>query len=106
MPPDEQPPSQVEAARASLQLAFKVLAQIGVLTVVVVVVALFGGLWLDRLLNTRPLFTVVLLLGSFPLSLYIIYRVALGSVAPTKPATPGAAPRVKEDRNSDDRRAS
>ena len=103
MPPDEQPPSQVEAARASLQLAFKVLAQIGVLTVVVLVVALFGGLWLDRLLDTRPLFTVVLLLGSFPLSLYIIYRVALGAVA-SKPTTPRAAPRVKEDRNSDDRR--
>jgi F0F1-type ATP synthase assembly protein I len=101
MPPDEQPPSQVEAARASMQLAFKILAQIGVLTVAVVVIALFGGLYLDRLLGTRPLFTVVLLLGSFPLSLYIIYRVALGAVAPTKPTTPGAAPRAKEDHSSD-----
>jgi F0F1-type ATP synthase assembly protein I len=84
-----------------MQLAFKILAQVGVLSLGLVIVALFGGLWLDRLVGTRPLFTVLLLVGSFPLSLYIIYRVALSAVAQVKPAAP-TPPRVKEARRSDD----
>ena len=41
---------------------------------------------MDRVFSTRPLFTVILLLGSFPVSLYVIYRVALGA-APDKGGT-------------------
>ncbi len=104
MPHEQPPPSQVEAARASLQLAFRVLALIGGLTVVVLVVALVGGRLLDQALGTRPLFTVLLLIGSFPVSLYIIYRVALGAVA-TIATTQPARPRVKEDDRSDDDRS-
>lgn len=101
MPNPERPPSQVDAARASLELAFRVLAQIGLLTLGIVLVGLFGGLALDRLLNTRPLFTVLLLVGSFPVSLYIIYRVALNAVAKVNSAPP-AQPRVKEENHRDD----
>jgi F0F1-type ATP synthase assembly protein I len=99
MPREEQPNNQAEAAQASLELAFKVIAQIGLLTLVVVVVAIFGGLWLDRVLSTKPLFTVLLILGSFPVSLYIIYRVALGA---TRGMTTAArTPRRKEEMRSD-----
>ena len=103
MPGEDRQSSQVEAARTSLQLAFKVLAQVGGLTLIVVVGALFGGLALDRAVGTKPLFTVLLLVGSFPVSLYIIYRVALGAVAPLDRGRPGqAAPRTKEDPSSGD----
>jgi F0F1-type ATP synthase assembly protein I len=99
MPREDQADSQVEAAQASLTLAFKVIAEIGLLTLVVVVVAIFGGLWLDRVFSTRPLFTVILILGSFPVSLYIIYRVALSAVGKMKPAA--GQPRRKEEVRSD-----
>ncbi len=99
MPREEQPDNQLEMARASLELAFKVIAQIGLLTLVVVVVAIFGGLWLDRAFSTKPLFTVILIVGSFPVSLYIIYRVALGAVGKMQPAA--GQPRRKEEVHSD-----
>ena len=101
MPSDERPPSQAEAMRSSLQLAFKVLAQVGLLTAGVIMVAVVGGILLDRVLNTRPLFTVLLLVGSFPASLYIIYRVALGAVAPAGVAGSPRS-RAKEEQSSDD----
>jgi F0F1-type ATP synthase assembly protein I len=79
---------QAEAARASLELAFTVLWQIGVLTLAAVVGPLVLGLWLDKTFSTRPLFTLLLLLASFPLTMYVIYRVSLRAVskihAPTK----------------------
>ena len=99
MPREEQRDNQLEAAQASLALAFKVIAEIGLLTLAVVAVAIFGGLWLDRTFSTRPIFTVILILGSFPVSLYIIYRVALSAVSAMKPAAGG--PRRKEDMRSD-----
>ena len=98
---DKSTDPQVEAAQASFSLAFKVIAQVGVLTLLVIIGAVFGGVFLDRVLSTRPLFTVLLLLVSFPALLYIIYRVALRAVADihrtarTQAKTPGG----KEERN-------
>lgn len=57
------------------------LSQVGCVTVVIVVGALLGGLWLDSLLNTRPLFTVLFLLLSIPVSVYSLVRVALSTAA-------------------------
>jgi F0F1-type ATP synthase assembly protein I len=99
MPREEQPDNQAEIAQASLTLAFKVIAQIGLLTLGLVVIAIFGGLWLDRVFSTRPLFTVILILGSFPVSLYIIYRVALGAMRGITPAA--KTPRRQEEMHSD-----
>ncbi len=101
MPEAPQQDPQLEAAHASLKLAFRLLAQIALLTIVVLLVALFGGQALDRLLSTRRVFTVSLLLLSFPVSLYIIYRVALNTVAQIKPVA-SKKPRAKEEADSDD----
>ena len=50
--------------------------EVGCLTLVIVLLAVFGGLWLDRLLGTRPLFTVGLVLASAPISLVLTFWVA------------------------------
>lgn len=55
-------------------LAVKVIAQIGILLVVIVGGAVLVGLLLDELLGTKPAFIFVLLLGSIPLTLWTIYR--------------------------------
>jgi NADH:ubiquinone oxidoreductase subunit H len=39
-----------------------------------VVVALFGGLWLDSVLDTKPIMTIVFVVASGPLSLFLVYR--------------------------------
>lgn len=56
-------------------------SQIGCVTVVIIVGALLGGLWADRLFNTSPLFTVLFLLLSIPVSVYSLVRVALSTAA-------------------------
>ena len=96
MPAREPESDPVKNARASLQLAFSVLAQIGALTVGAIVVALVAGLTLDRLLSTRPLFTILLMVASFPVSYYIIYRIALNAVAKIQPAADKPS-QVKEE---------
>ena len=101
MPAESPQSDQVKNARASLQLAFSVLGQVGLLTMGVIIVALVGGLWLDRQLSTKPLFTVLLMLASFPVSYYIIYRIALNAVGKIKPAAGKSSPK-KEDMQSDD----
>ncbi len=88
---------QVEAAQESFKLAFKVIAQVGVLTLAVIVGAVLGGVLLDRMLDTRPLFTVLLLLVSFPALLYIIYRVALRAVAQIHWSARSKRPGAKEE---------
>lgn len=88
---------QAEAAQESFKLAFKVIAQVGVLTLAVIVGAVLGGVLLDRMLDTRPLFTVLLLLVSFPALLYIIYRVALRAVADIHGAARSKRPGAKEE---------
>jgi F0F1-type ATP synthase assembly protein I len=105
MPQADKQPDQVEAARASLQLAFSVMGQIGLLTLGLVVGVLVLGVWLDRVLATKPLFTLLLFLASFPASMYIIYRVAMRAVARMGPPST-SLPRVeKEEVKSDDKSA-
>jgi|GEM_PF-2846306 len=54
-------------------------AQIGCLTVVVILLALGAGLWLDSRLGTEPWFTLGLVLASIPVSLYMVVRLALSA---------------------------
>lgn len=50
------------------------------LTLIIVFAAVFGGLFLDKLLGTKPMLTITFVLGSAPLALFITYRVALQAV--------------------------
>lgn len=99
--PSEEDKSQAERAQESLKLAFGLLAQVAVWTVGLLLVAIFGGQWLDRVLETGRTFTIILILASFPATLYIIYRVALSTVAKIKPAA-RRQPRTKEEYGSND----
>ena len=59
--------------------------QVGCLTLVIIFVALFAGLWLDRYFATRPLFTIVLLIGSVPVTLFLMFRVVRAATNRIKP---------------------
>lgn len=54
--------------------------EVGCITLFIVIIALVAGLWLDRVLGTKPVFTLLLLLGSAPLSLFLTFRVAKRSI--------------------------
>lgn len=70
------------------------LGQVGCLTVVVIMLALAAGLWLDQRLGTRPAFTLGLVLGSIPLSIYLMVRVLQGGMTRVQPPVP---PKGQED---------
>lgn len=63
--------------------AFTVGGEVGCLTVLIVLGAVLGGLWLDKLIGTKPLITILLVLASAPLSLFLTYKIAKRSVGST-----------------------
>ena len=52
-----------------------VVGQVGCFTPVIILGALFAGLWLDRQFDTKPLFTIVFIVGSAPVSVFVLYRI-------------------------------
>jgi F0F1-type ATP synthase assembly protein I len=78
-------PSNRSQYFANLSIA-GVAGQVGCVTVIIVFGALFAGIWLDRWLNTRPLFTVGLLLGSVPVTLAVMVWLVKSVVSKIQPA--------------------
>ena len=66
-------------------------SQIGCVTVTIVVGALLAGLWLDKMLETRPVMTIVCLLFSIPVSMYSLVRVALATAAQFQVPAPSSS---------------
>jgi F0F1-type ATP synthase assembly protein I len=64
-----------------------VAGQVGCLTLVVIMASLFGGLWLDTQFNTRPLFTILLLIGSIPVTIVAMFWVVRKATSHIKPDT-------------------
>jgi hypothetical protein len=67
-------PKKSEPFAKNLTLA-AVVGQVGCLTVLIIVLALVAGLWLDGLFGTRPIFIVGLLLASVPVTLVLMFWV-------------------------------
>lgn len=59
-------------------------SQAGCLSVILIFLALFAGLFLDARLNTHPIFTILLIVISIPVSLLAMIRLMLSSVAAMK----------------------
>jgi F0F1-type ATP synthase assembly protein I len=76
-------------------------AEIGCLTLVLVLAGVFGGIWLDKIFGTKPLFILLLVLGSAPLSLVLTYFLAVRAAKQmTPPPTPGARANVRKEEES------
>lgn len=61
----------------------------GFLVLAIVIGILLVGLALDRALGTRPLFTIGLMVLSAPVSIWVMYRVAMNAISKSvsKPTT-------------------
>jgi F0F1-type ATP synthase assembly protein I len=73
------------------------MAQSGCLVVGVVLAAVVGGIGLDRILDTRPLFTLFLVLGSVPVTLYVLFRMSMRAISAIPPAKPGGKKTEDDD---------
>jgi hypothetical protein len=69
-PPEKKPASYI----FNLTMA-AVAGQVGCLTLMIVLVALLGGLWLDSLIGTRPMLTIGLVVLSIPVTLVTMFWV-------------------------------
>jgi F0F1-type ATP synthase assembly protein I len=81
-----------EQGKDRFQYAFNltltaVAGQVGCLTLVIIFVALFAGLWLDRYFETKPLFTILFMISSMPITLFIMVKVVQGATNRIKPVT-------------------
>lgn len=79
--PDQNPLRQYAYNLAMVGMA----GQVGCLTVLIVLVALIAGLFLDNMLGTRPLLTIILILLSAPFSLFLTYQVAVRAARNIQP---------------------
>ncbi len=52
-----------------------VVGQVGCITPLIILGALFLGLWLDRQFETKPLFTILFIVGSAPVSIFALYKI-------------------------------
>lgn len=77
-----------------------VAGQVGCLTLAVIIITLLGGLWLDARFDTKPIFTVLLLVGSIPVTIIMMFWVVRKATARIKPAEP--AEKVETSSNQED----
>jgi F0F1-type ATP synthase assembly protein I len=65
---------------AQTALLANVVAQVGCGTIIIIALCFGGGVLLDNILNTKPVFTILFTVGSVPLTLYAIVRLTLATV--------------------------
>lgn len=95
MPMQENNPNEKPSSTRNLVIVALV-GQVGILTLVIVLAAVFGGLALDKLYNTKPWITIGLLVASIPVSIVTMVFLVKKAVARIKPGKPEENP-GKED---------
>ena len=55
--------------------------QVGCLTLIIILASVFGGLWLDKTFDTKPVFTLALLFAGIPVSVLVMLVVARRTLA-------------------------
>jgi hypothetical protein len=80
--------SERNRAQSALNLTLAAVAgQVGCLTSIIVLAALLGGLWLDNRFDSRPMFTVGLIITSVPVTLVAMIWVVRTATSRIKSGT-------------------
>ncbi len=102
MEPTGQAP-KTDRAQYAVNMTLAVVAgQVGCITLFLILLALIGGLWLDAQLNTRPLFTVVLMIASIPVTVIGMVWVVRKATSQIQNISSGKPAQIQEDGNSGD----
>ena len=72
------------------------------LTLTVIFVALFAGIFLDRYLNSKPLFTILLTIASIPVTIYATFRIFRAATKRISPSEKNEIPQEKSRREEND----
>lgn len=65
-------------------LVIVLVGQMGCLTLVIIFLTIFAGIWLDNTFHTKPFFTLGLLLAGIPVSVILMIYVGRKSLAKFK----------------------
>ncbi len=84
---------QKKQAQRSANLAAAGLAgQIGCVIPFIILGSVMLGLWLDKTFETGKVITLIMVLGSLPVSIYLTFRMAMRAVKEINPAMQPPAP--------------
>jgi hypothetical protein len=87
MSPERDPSNDFAVQSAFMMKALVTGGEMGCLMLVIVLVAVFGGLWVDNLLGTKPVITILLVLISVPISLGSSIWIAMRTIKNSAPAS-------------------
>jgi F0F1-type ATP synthase assembly protein I len=73
-----------------------VAGQVGFLTLCIVLGSLFGGLWLDKRFDSKPIFTVILMLASVPVTIVMMFWIVRNATARIRTISPKKKSTVEE----------
>ena len=62
-------------------LLIVLIGQMGCLTLIIVLASVFGGLWLDKVFDTKPVITLALLFAGIPVSVLLMLSVGRKTLA-------------------------
>jgi len=62
-------------------LLIVLIGQMGCLTLIIILASVFGGLWLDKIFDTKPVITLALLLAGIPVSVLLMLNVGRKTLA-------------------------
>ncbi len=79
-----------------------VAGQVGCLTLIIIIIALFAGLWLDKTFDTKPLFTLILMIGSVPVTLILMFMIVRTATSHMKPDQPKQMVETQEEETNRD----
>jgi hypothetical protein len=101
--PEKDPKTQVQ--RSANLAAAGLAGQIGCVVPVIILGSVLLGLWLDKTFETGKIITLIMVLGSLPVSIYLTFRLAMRAVKEINqsmqpPASSKPNPN-KEDETSD-----
>jgi len=60
------------------------IGQVGCLSIIIILLSVVGGLWLDQQLGTKPLLTLILLFAGVPISIIVMLLVARRTISKIK----------------------
>lgn len=65
---------EIQQKRTNLALA-AIASQVGVVTILIVIASMVGGLLLDKYFDTKPMFTLLLLIVSMPVTVFLMIKI-------------------------------
>lgn len=96
---------KTQAQRSANLAAAGLAGQIGCVVPVIILASVLLGLWLDKTFGTGKIITLVMVLGSLPVSIYLTFRLAMRAVKEIKqsmqPPASSTSNSPKEDEKSD-----